>query len=191
MRAACKEAAKYGEAQIPIDRNPTLVTVILNPVANKRKAKQDFERYCEPLLHLAGLQVDVIQTAAEGNAKEIVETLKGTEAIIVAGGDGTLSETVTGKSFNTYIHSYLFIVGEGRNKYLNAICFYPYKPHMLNQVSLLLSYILVWCASEISFFQNFIDLMYKWRMWSFITDLSYIFVLSFFLYSFPHMSKPF
>lgn len=96
MRAACKEAAKYGDDIIPMERNPTLVTVILNPVANKRKAKQDYEKYCEPLLHLAGLQVDVIQTASEGNAKEIVEALKGTEAIIVAGGDGTLSETVTG-----------------------------------------------------------------------------------------------
>ncbi|XP_026752066.2 acylglycerol kinase, mitochondrial [Galleria mellonella] len=96
MRAACKEAAVYGDALIPMDRNPTTITVILNPVANKRKAKQEFEKYCEPLLHLAGLQVNVIQTASEGNAKEIVETLHGTEAIIVAGGDGTLSETVTG-----------------------------------------------------------------------------------------------
>ncbi|XP_061729702.1 acylglycerol kinase, mitochondrial [Cydia pomonella] len=96
MRAACKEAALYGDALIPMERNPTVVTVILNPVANKRSAKKDFEKYCEPLLHLAGLQVDIVQTASEGNAKEIVETLKGTEAIIVAGGDGTLSETVTG-----------------------------------------------------------------------------------------------
>ncbi|KOB79225.1 Acylglycerol kinase, mitochondrial, partial [Operophtera brumata] len=96
MRAACKEAAMYGDSTIPMERNPTLVTVILNPVANKRSAKQDYEKYCEPLLHLAGLQVDVIQTAAEGNAKEIIENLTGTEAIIVAGGDGTLSEAVTG-----------------------------------------------------------------------------------------------
>lgn len=96
MRAACKEAAIYGEALLPIERNPTVITVILNPVANKRKAKQEFEKYCEPLLLLGGLQVDVVQTASEGNAKEIVETLRGTEAIIVAGGDGTLSETVTG-----------------------------------------------------------------------------------------------
>lgn len=96
MRAACKEASMYGDSTLSMERNPTLVTVILNPVANKRSAKQDFEKYCEPLLHLAGLQVDVIQTAAEGNAKEIIENLKGTEAIIVAGGDGTLSETVTG-----------------------------------------------------------------------------------------------
>ncbi|XP_014369365.2 acylglycerol kinase, mitochondrial [Papilio machaon] len=96
MRAACREAVKYGDTLIPMERNPTLVTVILNPVANKRKAKRDFEKYCEPLLHLAGLQVDVIQTTSEGNAKEIVETLRGTEAIIVAGGDGTFSETVTG-----------------------------------------------------------------------------------------------
>ncbi|KAG6460209.1 hypothetical protein O3G_MSEX011842 [Manduca sexta] len=96
MRAACKEAAKYGDSLIPMERNPTVITVILNPVANKRKAKRDFEKYCEPLLHLAGLQMDVVQTTSEGNAKEIVESLKGTEAIIVAGGDGTLSETVTG-----------------------------------------------------------------------------------------------
>lgn len=104
MRAACKEAARYGDSLIPIERNPTVVTVILNPVANKRKAKKDFEKYCEPLLHLAGLQVDVVQTASEGNAKEIVESLKGTEAIIVAGGDGTLSETVTGKYLNVRHH---------------------------------------------------------------------------------------
>ncbi|KAL4710606.1 hypothetical protein ACJJTC_003242 [Scirpophaga incertulas] len=96
MHAACKEASKYGDALIPMERNPTLVTVILNPVANKRKAKKEFEKYCEPLLHLAGLQVDVVHTTSEGSAKEIVESLRGTEAIIVAGGDGTLSETVTG-----------------------------------------------------------------------------------------------
>ncbi|CAH2077071.1 unnamed protein product, partial [Iphiclides podalirius] len=96
MRAACREAVKYGDSLIPTERNPTVVTIILNPAANKRKAKRDFEKYCEPLLHLAGLQVDVIQTTSEGNAKEIVETLRGTEAIIVAGGDGTFSETITG-----------------------------------------------------------------------------------------------
>ncbi|XP_045447779.1 acylglycerol kinase, mitochondrial [Melitaea cinxia] len=96
MQAACKEAVKYGDASIPMERNPTVITVILNPVANKRKAKKDYEKYCEPLLLLAGLQVDVIQTTSEGNAKEVVENLRGTEAIIVAGGDGTLSETVTG-----------------------------------------------------------------------------------------------
>lgn len=109
MQAACKEAAKYGDALIPMDRNPTLVTVILNPVANKRKAKKDYEKYCEPLLHLAGLQVDVIQTTSEGHAKEIVETLRGTEAIIVAGGDGTLSETVTGTSIFYVILSLFFL----------------------------------------------------------------------------------
>ncbi|GBP83120.1 Acylglycerol kinase, mitochondrial [Eumeta japonica] len=96
MKAACEEALKYGDALIPIDKNPTLVTVILNPVANKRKAKKEYTKYCEPLLHLAGLQVDVVQTAWEGHAKEITESLKGTQAIIVAGGDGTLSESVTG-----------------------------------------------------------------------------------------------
>lgn len=111
MRAACKEAAKYGDTLIPMDQSPMLVTVILNPVANKRNAKQDFETYCEPILQLAGLQLNVIQTTAEGNAKEVMESLSGTEAIIVAGGDGTLSETVTGNYvFSTNIMPLLLLL---------------------------------------------------------------------------------
>lgn len=113
MQAACKEASLYGDNVIPMERNPTVITVILNPVANKRKAKKDFETYCEPLLHLAGLQVEVVQTTSEGNAKEIVENLKGTEAIIVAGGDGTLSETVTGIQFFV---SYVYIIEDLLNQ---------------------------------------------------------------------------
>lgn len=108
MRTACKEALKYGDSTIDMLENPVHVTVILNPVANKRSAKQDFEKYCEPLLHLAGLQVDVIQTTSEGNAKELVETLKGTQAIVVAGGDGTVSETVTGKSYRVCFNNMTF-----------------------------------------------------------------------------------
>lgn len=58
-----------------------------------RNAKTDFEKYCAPLLHLAGYCVTVLTTEREGGARSLVENLIGeTDALIVAGGDGTLSE---------------------------------------------------------------------------------------------------
>lgn len=97
MRAYCEAAREIGEAQLPVDNRPRHVTVILNPAANKRKARKEFEEYCAPLLHLAGLSVDVLVTGKEGQARTLMEKLEQvTDAIVVAGGDGTLSEAVTG-----------------------------------------------------------------------------------------------
>lgn len=79
-----------------MDFNPRHITVILNPNANKRKATDDFEKYCAPLLHLAGLSVDIRKTESEGHAKTIVDSVGNTDGIVVAGGDGTVSEVVTG-----------------------------------------------------------------------------------------------
>lgn len=72
------------------------MTVILNRNANKRKATKNFEKYCAPILHLAGVYVEIIQTESEGHAKTLMENLSSTDAVVVAGGDGTLSEVVTG-----------------------------------------------------------------------------------------------
>ncbi|KAF5294877.1 hypothetical protein FQR65_LT10675 [Abscondita terminalis] len=96
MRVYCQEAAAYGNAPIGSNENPRRITVILNPNSNKRKAMKEYEKYCSPILHLAGVFVDVIQTDSEGHAKSLVEDLPGTDAIVVAGGDGTLSEVITG-----------------------------------------------------------------------------------------------
>ncbi|XP_050441791.1 acylglycerol kinase, mitochondrial isoform X2 [Adelges cooleyi] len=97
MTECCKKVAAYGDIPISADQKPKKVTVILNPAANKRNAKADFEKYCAPLLHLAGYSVTVLVTEREGGARSIVENLIGeTDALIVAGGDGTLSEVVTG-----------------------------------------------------------------------------------------------
>lgn len=72
------------------------MTVILNPVANKRKAKADYEKYCAPLFHLAGLKVSVVTTESEGQAKDLTEIMENTDCIVVAGGDGTVHEVITG-----------------------------------------------------------------------------------------------
>jgi len=62
-----------------------------------RKAKKLFQKYCEPLLHLAGISVTVIDTLSGSHARNIIMNLETpTDAIIVAGGDGTLSDVITG-----------------------------------------------------------------------------------------------
>ncbi|ENN83602.1 hypothetical protein YQE_00043, partial [Dendroctonus ponderosae] len=50
-------AAQLGSRPIAVNQNPRTVTVILNPNANKRKAQAEFEKYCSPLLHLAGISL--------------------------------------------------------------------------------------------------------------------------------------
>lgn len=99
MREYCTLAANYGRVPILPNNNPRRITVILNPAANKRNALEEFENYCAPILTLAGLSVDVIHTTSEGHAKEIVSnelTGGSTDALVIAGGDGTVSEVVTG-----------------------------------------------------------------------------------------------
>lgn len=96
MREYCLEAKKYGDEKLPDGINPKNVTVILNPTANRRKAAKLFEKYCAPILHLAGLCVDILPTESEGHARTLVEKIKSTDAIVIAGGDGTVSEVITG-----------------------------------------------------------------------------------------------
>lgn len=56
-----------------------------------------FEKYCAPILHLAGIAIEVIKTDSEGHARRHIEELESLpDSILVAGGDGTLSETITG-----------------------------------------------------------------------------------------------
>lgn len=56
-----------------------------------------YQEFCEPLLHLAGFSVDVLKTDSEGHCRRYVEELTQLpDAILVAGGDGTVSEAVTG-----------------------------------------------------------------------------------------------
>ncbi len=97
MKEYCREAAKYGAMTIgSASTKPYHATVILNPAASGGKARTKFEKYCAPILHLAGLKVSVIRTEGQGQAKTIMEVMEDTDAVLVAGGDGTLMETVTG-----------------------------------------------------------------------------------------------
>ncbi|XP_060821605.1 acylglycerol kinase, mitochondrial [Bombus pascuorum] len=97
MRQYCESVSQYGDFPLPTNIKPRHVTIILNPTAKKGKAKKLFQNYCEPLLHLAGIAVTVIQTDSQNDARKIIMDLDTpTDAIIVAGGDGTLSDVLTG-----------------------------------------------------------------------------------------------
>uniref|UniRef100_A0A182R076 Acylglycerol kinase, mitochondrial n=1 Tax=Anopheles farauti TaxID=69004 RepID=A0A182R076_9DIPT len=97
MRYYCTEASRYGDVKIGLNQRPPKVLVLLNPAANRKSSEEDFQSYCEPILHLAGFEVDVVKTDSEGHARRYVEELATLpDALIVGGGDGTLSEAVSG-----------------------------------------------------------------------------------------------
>ncbi|XP_011239760.1 acylglycerol kinase, mitochondrial isoform X1 [Mus musculus] len=95
-RAACQEAQVFGNQLIPPNAQVKKATVFLNPAACKGKARTLFEKNAAPILHLSGMDVTVVKTDYEGQAKKLLELMESTDVIIVAGGDGTLQEVVTG-----------------------------------------------------------------------------------------------
>jgi acylglycerol kinase len=97
MRQYSLEALSYGQQTIKsASVKPYHVTVFLNPAASGGKARAKFEKYCSPLLHLSGIKVSVLRTEGQGQAKTMMEIVEDTDAVLIAGGDGTLMEAVTG-----------------------------------------------------------------------------------------------
>uniref|UniRef100_A0AAQ5YFT8 Acylglycerol kinase, mitochondrial n=1 Tax=Amphiprion ocellaris TaxID=80972 RepID=A0AAQ5YFT8_AMPOC len=60
------------------------------------KANNLFEKNAAPILHLAGVEITIVKTDYEGQAKKLIELMEQTDMLIVAGGDGTLQEVITG-----------------------------------------------------------------------------------------------
>lgn len=96
MRAFCERAKLYGDEPLPAGAKPRHVTVIVNPTSKNGKGKTLYEKYAAPLFHLAGIRVSYFQTEHEGQAKSLMEVLDNTDAVVIAGGDGTLHEAITG-----------------------------------------------------------------------------------------------
>ncbi|KAM9582325.1 acylglycerol kinase, mitochondrial [Guaruba guarouba] len=95
-RAACQEAQVFGNQLIPSSMPLKKATVFLNPAACKGKARNLFEANAAPILHLSGMDVTVVKTDYEGQAKKLLELMENTDLIIIAGGDGTVQEVITG-----------------------------------------------------------------------------------------------
>ncbi|XP_059169163.1 acylglycerol kinase, mitochondrial-like [Physella acuta] len=97
-RKYCEEAQLYGKEKIMLGHRPRRVTVFLNPAAKGGKARKFFDKTAAPILYLAGIEVNVVSTEYEGQVKNFMTVLdtKDTDAIVIAGGNGTLLEAVTG-----------------------------------------------------------------------------------------------
>ncbi|CAL8374811.1 unnamed protein product [Arctogadus glacialis] len=95
-REACLEAREFGRQQILPQEQLKKATVILNPAACNGKAIKLFDKNAAPILHLAGVEITLVKTDFEGQAKKLMEFIEQTDMLIVAGGDGTLQEVVTG-----------------------------------------------------------------------------------------------
>lgn len=95
-REACLVAREFGRQQIAPHEHLRKATVILNPAACSGKANNLFEKNAAPILHLAGVEITIVKTDYEGQAKKLMELMEQTDMLIVAGGDGTLQEVITG-----------------------------------------------------------------------------------------------
>ncbi|XP_077424160.1 acylglycerol kinase, mitochondrial [Vanacampus margaritifer] len=95
-REACLEAREFGRQLIAPNERLRKATVILNPAAYNGKANSLFEKNAAPILHLAGIEITVVKTDYEGQAKKMLDVMEHTDMLIVAGGDGTLQEVITG-----------------------------------------------------------------------------------------------
>uniref|UniRef100_A0A673MV70 Acylglycerol kinase, mitochondrial n=1 Tax=Sinocyclocheilus rhinocerous TaxID=307959 RepID=A0A673MV70_9TELE len=96
-REACIEARAFGHQLIGPQEHLKKATVILNPAACKGKANRLFEKNAAPILHLAGMEVKIVKTDYEGQAKKLMELMDQTDMLIIAGGDGTLQEETFSK----------------------------------------------------------------------------------------------
>ena len=86
MRQYSRLAVEYGKQTIPLSTvKPYHVTVILNPASHSGKARNRFEKYCFPLLNLAGFKVSLIRTEGQGDAKDLMSVMSDTDAVLVAG----------------------------------------------------------------------------------------------------------
>uniref|UniRef100_A0A8C1BMG0 Acylglycerol kinase, mitochondrial n=1 Tax=Cyprinus carpio carpio TaxID=630221 RepID=A0A8C1BMG0_CYPCA len=88
--------AAFGHELIGPQEHLKKAIVILNPAACNGKANRLFEKNAAPILHLAGVEVKIVKTDYEGQAKKLMELMDQTDMLIIAGGDGTLQEVITG-----------------------------------------------------------------------------------------------
>lgn len=98
LQAYCYEALKYGKERTSADKQMKRITVFLNPIANKERGKFLYDKNVAPLLHLSGLDVRLIRLEKNSEANQYMEEidLNETDCIVVAGGNATLNEVISG-----------------------------------------------------------------------------------------------
>ncbi|KIH64155.1 diacylglycerol kinase catalytic domain protein [Ancylostoma duodenale] len=96
--AYARQAQKFGEEPISAEDRPRRVLVLANVSSNERHSYDEFTKNALPLMHLAGLQVDILKADSENQMEALAAAVDTQEAdaVYVVGGDGTLGRVVTG-----------------------------------------------------------------------------------------------
>ncbi|CAK8676687.1 unnamed protein product [Clavelina lepadiformis] len=102
---------------------PKTITVFLNPAANNGKASKLFEKNAAPILQLSGCHINVVRLEYEGQAKQLMSVLEKSDMIVAAGGNGTVSEVITGlmrrPDFKTWLNVPIGVIPLGKT---NTLC---------------------------------------------------------------------
>lgn len=69
--------------------------IIYNPESGRKKSKLNTD-ICKTILNENEYEVEFLETHAKGDAKKYLKEIKYADLVIVAGGDGTLNEAVSG-----------------------------------------------------------------------------------------------
>lgn len=97
MSKYCEQVSKIGDEKL---KSPTSevrhVTVLLNPIAGKRKSKRLYRKWVEPLLHLSGTKVSLVETETINQAFDLMKIMSNCDAVAIVGGDGTVNEAING-----------------------------------------------------------------------------------------------
>lgn len=96
MRDYCKQAQHLGDQRVDPFQACPHITVLLNPLSKGRKCRTQFDHYVAPILHCAGVRVSVFETESRGQAEQLMKVMANTDGVLIAGGDGTVHEAITG-----------------------------------------------------------------------------------------------
>lgn len=97
MKTSCRKAASYGDGKLKnFNAQPRHITVILNPIAGKRKSKKLYSKWVEPLLNLSGIKVSLIETEKPNQAYDLMKIMSNCDGVAIVGGDGTVNEALNG-----------------------------------------------------------------------------------------------
>lgn len=98
MQAYCYEALKYSREKVKESDAIKRVTIFLNPIANGERGKFLYDKHVAPLLHLSGLDVRLVRLEKNSEANAYMKEIdaKDTDCIVVAGGNATLNEVISG-----------------------------------------------------------------------------------------------
>lgn len=97
MKISSKQAARLGDERLKNPKGEVRhITVILNPVAGKRKCKKLYQKWSEPLFHLAGIKVSLIETQSPKQAYDLMKIMSNCDGVAIVGGDGTVHDALNG-----------------------------------------------------------------------------------------------